>query len=78
MIYLTKIEPARNMARFYLLDVQPTLFGEWALVKEWGRIGRAGQSRRVSFGGLAEAQAALASALKQRLRRRYECSSDGV
>ncbi|WP_320109748.1 hypothetical protein [Rhodopseudomonas sp. P2A-2r] len=22
------------------MDVQPTLFGEWAMVKEWGRIGR--------------------------------------
>jgi len=78
MIYLTKIEPARNMARFYVLDVQPDLFGEWALVKEWGRIGRAEQSRRVFFAEQTEAQAALASAFKQRLRRRYECSSDGV
>jgi len=78
MIYLTKIEPARNMARFYLLDVQPTLFGEWTLVKEWGRIGRGGQSRRVSFVGRAEAEEAFGRAVKQRLRRRYECSSDGV
>jgi predicted DNA-binding WGR domain protein len=49
MIYLTKTDPARNMARFYVLDIQPTLFGEWALLKEWGRIGRAGQSRRALF-----------------------------
>jgi predicted DNA-binding WGR domain protein len=27
MIYLTKTEPARNMARFYGLDIQPTLLG---------------------------------------------------
>ena len=26
MIYLTKTDPARNMARFYVLDIQPTLF----------------------------------------------------
>jgi hypothetical protein len=38
MIYLTKTDPSRNMARFYVLDVQPTLFGEWALLKVWGRI----------------------------------------
>jgi len=30
------------MARFYKIDVQPTLFGEWAAVREWGRFGRAG------------------------------------
>ena len=37
MIYLTKTDPACSMARFYSLDIQPTLFGEWALMKEWGR-----------------------------------------
>ena len=26
MIYLTKTDPARNMAHFYVLDIQPTLF----------------------------------------------------
>ncbi len=41
-LYLTKTDPARNMARFYSLDIQPTPFGEWALVREWGRIGGAG------------------------------------
>ncbi|WP_442868383.1 WGR domain-containing protein [Bradyrhizobium sp. CCBAU 11445] len=33
------------MARFYKLDVQPTLFGECSLVRVWGRIGRAGTVR---------------------------------
>jgi len=27
MIELHRIDPARNMARFYVLDVQPDLFG---------------------------------------------------
>ena len=36
MIHLTRIDPARNMARFYTMALQPTLFGEWALLKEWG------------------------------------------
>jgi predicted DNA-binding WGR domain protein len=44
-IMLTRIDSRRNMARFYKLNVQPTLFGEWSLVKEWGRIGRAGTVR---------------------------------
>jgi hypothetical protein len=30
---------SRNMARFYVLAIEPTLFDEMALVREWGRIG---------------------------------------
>src|SRR6266700_1825710 len=37
-----RIDDDRNMARFYKLDAQPTLFGEWSLVREWGRTGQAG------------------------------------
>ena len=41
-IMLTRINTDRNMARFYKIDVQPTLFGEWSVVREWGRIRRGG------------------------------------
>ncbi|MEM1364057.1 MAG: WGR domain-containing protein, partial [Pseudomonadota bacterium] len=34
-----------NKRRFYALSVQRTLFGEWALVREWGRIGVGGRLR---------------------------------
>jgi predicted DNA-binding WGR domain protein len=33
------------MSRFYRLDVEPDLFGNWSMVRDWGRIGRAGQLR---------------------------------
>jgi predicted DNA-binding WGR domain protein len=33
MIYLRRIDPLRNMARFYVLDLQPTLFGECAFMR---------------------------------------------
>ena len=59
------------MARFYALDVQPTLFGEWALVKEWGRIGRAGQGRSALYGEKVEAEAGLVRELGRRIRRGY-------
>jgi predicted DNA-binding WGR domain protein len=42
-INLVRIDGQNNVARFYKLDVQPTLFGSWSLVREWGRIGRAGR-----------------------------------
>jgi WGR domain-containing protein len=31
MIHLRRVDPTRNMARFYAMAVQPTLFGEWAM-----------------------------------------------
>jgi predicted DNA-binding WGR domain protein len=72
MVYLTKIDASRNMARFYALDLQPTLFGEWALVKEWGRIGRAGQSRSVVYAGQEAAATALERELERRCKRLYQ------
>jgi predicted DNA-binding WGR domain protein len=34
-IILYRTNQARNMHRFYRLDVQPDLFGEWCLMHEW-------------------------------------------
>ena len=44
-VYLERREPARNRLRFYAILVTPTLFGAWALVREWGRIGQPGTVR---------------------------------
>ena len=71
MIYMTRIDPAQNMARFYVMCVQPTLFGDWSLMKEWGRIGGAGQQRIRAFAKRCDADAALAQELKRRVRRGY-------
>lgn len=58
-ITLTRSDDARNMQRYYRLDVQRDLFGAWCFVREWGRIGRTGQARTVSFPSPAAAQASL-------------------
>jgi predicted DNA-binding WGR domain protein len=42
-VTLHRTDPARRMRRFYLLDVQPDLFGEWSFIREWGRAGQPGQ-----------------------------------
>lgn len=44
-VYLERTDRAENMARYYRLTIVETLFGDWAMVREWGRIGRHGQSR---------------------------------
>jgi len=47
-VTLYRVDAARNMNRFYRLDLQPDLFGLWLLVKEWGRIGQPGQTQLTS------------------------------
>ena len=65
-------DPARNMARFYTMALQPTLFGEWALLKEWGRIGSAGRLVSCRFASEQEAALAMAEHLKAKLSKGYE------
>ena len=48
-IYLERREPARNRWRFYAITVTRTLFGSWAMVREWGRIGQPGTVRETWF-----------------------------
>lgn len=36
-VTLHRIGPEQRLNRFYLLDVQPDLFGQWAVIREWGR-----------------------------------------
>ena len=72
MIHLTRTDPTRNMARFYTMALQPTLFGEWALLREWGRIGSAGRLVSSRFASEQEAALAMAEHLKAKLRKGYE------
>jgi predicted DNA-binding WGR domain protein len=70
--HLHRVDPDRNMARFYSMSVQPNLFGEWALLREWGRIGSAGRLVSGRFGSEQEAARAMAEHLKAKLSKGYE------
>ena len=70
-IVLYRIDPAKRMHRFYRLDVQPDLFGQWCFMREWGRISSTGQTRSVPFATPAEAQAALNKQRHAKERRGY-------
>ena len=50
-VILRRIDPAKNMARFYAIDIQPTLFGDWAVIRRWGRIGTHGRTAETWFAG---------------------------
>jgi predicted DNA-binding WGR domain protein len=59
------------MQRFYKIDVQPTLFGEWAVIREWGLIGRGGAVRSAPYGTASEVEAACDRQWQRKERRGY-------
>ena len=71
MIYLERHNPACNMARFYSLTVERNLFGEFSLVRTWGRIGRPSQSKIELHATEQDAQAAMIRRVQQKRRKGY-------
>ena len=68
---LEKIDPARRMSRFYAIGVTKTLFGQGAVVPEWGRIGQAGAAHENWIESDREASAAGTTLRRQKERRGY-------
>ena len=73
--YLRKIVPEANQWRFYALTAIPTLFGEWAVMREWGRIGSPGTVRTDLHADEGEAITALAEIAHKKQRRGYRAVS---
>ncbi|EUB98347.1 WGR domain-containing protein [Rhizobium sp. CF080] len=68
-LYCQRIDKTRNMARYYALSIQQTLFGEAAVMRCWGRIGKPGGEKCEVFDTEAEAAAHfLQLARKKRLK----------
>jgi predicted DNA-binding WGR domain protein len=55
--------------------ITPTLFGEWQLVREWGRIGQGGTLRTCTYPAQDEAEKAQARSISRKLRRGYMLKS---
>lgn len=72
LLVLERREPAANVARFYVLSIEETLFGDTALVREWGRLGTSGRRRLDLFEERAQASEALENWLGRKLRRGYQ------
>ncbi len=69
---LTLIDISRNARRFYRMEIVPGLFGDWGLVREWGRIGRGGQVRTDWFASEADAKDARFALNMDKAKRGYE------
>ena len=70
-LYVERTNAEKNMARFYALSIEPTLFGDVCLVRRWGRIGTRGQMKAMSFASEDEAMALFAKIQRQKARRGY-------
>ena len=71
VLRLERRDLARNMMRFYALLVTRGLFGEWGLLRVWGRVGEQGQMRTKWFKTQEEAEAALRKLERSKRRRGY-------
>jgi len=71
-VTLRRTDATRNMHRYYRLDIQPDLFGHWCCIREWGRVGGAGQTRSIPYPTPDAASAALERQRHAKERRGYE------
>ena len=49
VLMLERVAPDANIHRYYVLSVEPTLFGDVGLRREWGRIGNRGGACRLEI-----------------------------
>jgi predicted DNA-binding WGR domain protein len=68
---ITRRDPDLNMARFYAIALQPTLFGEVSVVRAWGRIGTRGRMKLATFPSLPAAKHQAIALERQKRRRGY-------
>ena len=72
ILMLERIEPERNMHRYYVMSLEPTLFGDTGLRREWGRLGnKGGQTRLDLHEEPDEAREALEVWLQRKFKRGY-------
>lgn len=70
-VYLEKRLPEKGQMRFYALRLMPSLFGDWTVVREWGRIGSPGRVTVDWFDTVEDAQAALQRKADEKRRKGY-------
>jgi predicted DNA-binding WGR domain protein len=71
-IYLERHDPDKNLHRFYQLHITPGLFGDWSLVREWGRVGSPGTVRKEWFDSEEEATTAACSLSAAKRKKGYQ------
>ncbi len=70
-VRFANVDPAENRHRFYDLTWQPTLFGDGALVRTWGRQGQPGTTRATFYPDRTSAAAEVRQVMRRRLAHGY-------
>lgn len=70
-LHLQRVDPARNMRRFYRMTIQRDLFGGTSLVRVWGRIGTRGRQMVSIHADEGRAITALMALAEEKRRRGY-------
>ncbi|TJW72643.1 MAG: WGR domain-containing protein, partial [Mesorhizobium sp.] len=76
-LYIERRDAGRNMARFYALSIEETLFGQTCLIRRWGRIGTTGRVVQHSFDDEGEAVGLFLELLRAKRMRGYRPRSAG-
>ncbi|MCX4027578.1 WGR domain-containing protein [Endozoicomonas sp. SM1973] len=71
MICLKLSDPETNTHKFYTLLIQKDLFGNWALLRQWGRVGTKGAVKVDTFDSYEKALIALERVKHEKLRKGY-------
>jgi predicted DNA-binding WGR domain protein len=77
-LVLERVDPARNIARYYVLSIEPTLFAKHTLNRRWGRVGCLGRERLQFFKSedASRAQVTLETWLTRKRKRGYSLRSE--
>lgn len=71
-IYLTRIDPAKHMDRWYSVTVQSTLLDRWAVVCAWGsRRSNYVQQRAIPVENMAQAQQVADKIVARKIHKGY-------
>jgi predicted DNA-binding WGR domain protein len=71
-VELRRIDPSRNMRRFYRLAMESDLLGGFLLMRQWGRIGgRGGKSAFEHYDSESLALRAMQRQAERKRRRGY-------
>jgi predicted DNA-binding WGR domain protein len=70
-LYVERMDTAKNMARFYAMSIEATLFGDVCLTRRWGRIGACGQAMQHYFNKEEDAVQLFLKLLRSKRVRGY-------
>jgi predicted DNA-binding WGR domain protein len=76
--HLEQRQPDLNRQRFYAVAVEQDLFGDWRVLRRWGRIGTHGRGLGAVFATKDAAEEAALLLIRMKTRRGYEPARQGA